>query len=55
MRFLVENCPYEVIIPTFPDVSRCFEIITFVTALTYVTVVTKKHGQPLRKKVGITS
>ena len=53
MRFLVETYPYEVILPTFPEVSRCFEILTFVTALAYVTVITEKHGRPLRK-VGIT-
>ena len=53
MRFLVENYPYEVILPTFPEVSACFEFLDFVTAITYVTDVTAKHGRPL-KKVGIT-
>ena len=47
MRFLVENYPYEVILPTFPEVSACFEFIDFVTAITYVTDVTVKHGRPL--------
>ena len=49
MRFLVENYPYEVILPTFPVVSACFEFLDFVTAITYVTDVTAKHGRPLRK------
>ena len=49
MRFLVENYPYEVILPTFPEVSGCVEILIFVTVMTYVTVVTAKHGRPLRK------
>ena len=49
MRFLVENYPYEVILPTFPEVSDCFEFLDFVTAITYVTDVTAKHGRPLRK------
>ena len=49
MRFLVENYPYEVILPTFPEVSACFEFLDFVTAITYVTGVTDKHGRPLRK------
>ena len=49
MRFLVENYPYEVILPTFPEVSPCFEVLTFVTALTFVTYITVKHGRPLRK------
>ena len=35
MRFLVENYPYEVILPTFPEVSACFEFLDFVTAITY--------------------
>ena len=51
MRFLVENYPYEVILPTFPEVSACFEFLDFVTAITYVTDVTAKHGRPLRKSV----
>ena len=49
MRFPVENYPYEVTLPTFPEVSACFEILTFVTVVAYVTVVTAKHGRPLRK------
>ena len=53
MRFLVENYPYKVILPTFPEVSACFEFLDFVTAITYVTDVTAKHGRPLQK-VGIT-
>jgi len=53
MRFLVENYPYEVILPTFPDVSASFDFLDFVTAITFVTEVTTKHGRPL-KKVGIT-
>ena len=51
MRFLVENYPYEVILPTFPEVSACFEILTFVTVITYVTIVTATDPS---KKVGIT-
>ena len=39
--------------PTFPEVSLCFEILNFVTSLTFVTGVTTKHDRPL-KKVGIT-
>ena len=53
MRFLVENYPYEVILPTFPEVSDCFEFLDFVTIITYVTDVTAKHDRPLQK-VGIT-
>ena len=49
MRFLVENYPYEVILPTFPEVLGCFQFFDFVTAITYVTDVTAKHGRPLRK------
>ena len=44
MRFLVEIYPYEVILPTFPDVSPCFEFLDFVTAITYVTDVTACCG-----------
>ena len=46
MRFLVENYPYEVILPTFPEVSACFEFLDFVTTITFVTDVTAKHGRP---------
>ena len=53
MRFLVENYPYEVILPTFSEVSDCFEFLDFVMIITYVTDVTAKHDRPLQK-VGIT-
>jgi hypothetical protein len=40
MRFLVENYPYvigyEVMLPTFPEVSACFEILIFVMVITFV-------------------
>ena len=49
MRFLVENYPYEVILPTFPEVSASFDFLDFVTAITYVTDVTAKYGRPLKK------
>jgi hypothetical protein len=38
---------YKVILPTFPEVSSCFESITFVTDINCVTAVTAKHGRPL--------